>query len=86
VPRHDVVTDPDASAAIKARRKVCFPDGQGFAWRETPIYDGALLRPGHRIVGPAIIEEVDTTIAIQPGDRVLLNEYQVYDIAIGDAT
>jgi N-methylhydantoinase A len=85
VPRHALVSDPDASAAIKTRRKVCFPDGQSFVWLETPIYDGALLRPGHRLVGPAIIEEVDTTIAVQPGDRVLLNEFQVYDINIGDA-
>ncbi|MFO0986370.1 MAG: hydantoinase/oxoprolinase family protein [Alphaproteobacteria bacterium] len=85
VPRHEMVADADASSAIKARRKVCFPDGRDFAWLDTPIYDGARLRPGHRIVGPAIIEEVDTTIAIQPGDRALLNEYQVYDIAIGDA-
>jgi N-methylhydantoinase A len=68
--------------AIKERRSVCFPHGDTFAWLDTPIYDGAMLRPGHRLVGPAIIEEVDTTIVVQPGDSVLLNSYQVYDITI----
>ena len=51
---------------------------------DTPIFDGSRLRPGQKLVGPAIIEEVDTTIAIQPGDTVLLNAYQVYDIKISD--
>jgi N-methylhydantoinase A len=85
VPRSQTTNDPDSSQAIKARRKVCFPRGQGFAWLDTPIFDGSRLRPGQKLVGPAIIEEVDTTIAIQPGDTVLLNAYQVYDIKISDA-
>jgi N-methylhydantoinase A len=83
VPRFPTNPARDPAGAIKGRRKICFPVAQGFAWLDTPIYDGARLEPGQRIAGPAVIEEVDTTIAIQPGDRALLNAFQVYDIEIG---
>jgi len=54
-----------AARAIKARRDAVFsPDGKRIS---TPIYDGALLGAGAKITGPAIIEEVTTTIVIQPG-------------------
>jgi len=36
------------------------------------VYDRGRLLPGHRIVGPAIVEQMDTTTVILPGmaDRV----------------
>jgi len=37
-------------------------------WQPTPIYDGAEIRPGHRIAGPALIEELTTTVLAGPGD------------------
>jgi N-methylhydantoinase A len=73
-----------AAAAIKARRPVCFPSGTGFAWREAPIYDGAKLAPGHAIQGPAVIEEVDTTIVLYPGDRARLNGYNAFEVDVGE--
>src|SRR5262249_39504 len=33
----------------------------------TPIYDGALLIPGNRIAGPAVVETTDTTAVVHPG-------------------
>jgi N-methylhydantoinase A len=33
----------------------------------TPIYDGSKLGAGAAVAGPAIIEEVTTTIVIEPG-------------------
>lgn len=53
----------DASQAIKERRPVYFGD-----WIDTPIYDGDRLRAGNRIDGPAIVEEVTTTIVVFPND------------------
>ena len=50
----------DASTAIK-RRRTCWFDGAAV---DTPIYDGALLAAGHRLSGPAIIEETTTTVVI----------------------
>ena len=53
----------DASQAIKERRPVYFGE-----WVDTPIYDGDKLRAGNRFEGPAIIEEVTTTIVVFPND------------------
>ena len=57
---------PDASAAIKETRPAYF--GEAGGWVDTPIYDGRKLQAGNRIAGPAIIEEVTTTIIICPND------------------
>ena len=51
--------------ALKGHRKAIF-EASGKATR-TPIYDGAKLGAGASIAGPAIIEEVTTTIVIEPG-------------------
>ena len=37
-------------------------------WVDTPIYDGADLGHGHRLTGPAVVEELTTTVLIGPGD------------------
>lgn len=74
----------DARAALKARRRVCFADGERPVFHDTPVYDGARLAGGHRVDGPAIIEEVDTTIVLQPGDRMLVTPHRIYDIATDD--
>jgi len=55
--------DADASLARKATRPAYFG-----AWLDTPVYDGDKLLAGNRIEGPAIVEEVTTTIVIFPDD------------------
>jgi N-methylhydantoinase A len=47
--------------ALKGRRPVML-DKRGF--RETPIFDYTLLRSGHMIQGPAIVEAPTTTVVI----------------------
>ena len=51
--------------ALKGHRKAIF-EASGKA-AKTPIYDGAKLGAGAAVAGPAIIEEVTTTIVIEPG-------------------
>jgi N-methylhydantoinase A len=51
--------------AMKGHRKAIF-DAKGKGTK-TPVYDGAKLGAGAVIKGPAIIEEVTTTIVIEPG-------------------
>ena len=51
--------------ALKGTRKAIF-DASGKTTK-TPIYDGGKLGAGAVIAGPAIIEEVTTTIVIEPG-------------------
>ena len=43
-------------------------------WRETPVYDGADIRPGHRLRGPALIEERTTTVLVGPGDELWVDD------------
>jgi N-methylhydantoinase A len=49
----------------------------------TPIYDGARLRVGHRIKGPAIIEEPFTTIVLHPRQEATLDRHGNYRIRLG---
>jgi len=51
--------------ALKGYRKAIF-EASGKA-AKTPIYDGSKLGAGAAIAGPAIIEEVTTTIVVEPG-------------------
>ncbi len=39
------------------------------AWVKTPIYDRASLAAGTRIAGPAVLQQMDTTIVVYPGDK-----------------
>lgn len=61
----------DASTALKDTRQVYFRGG----YRETPVYAREKLRAGHKIAGPAIVEAVDTTVLVQPGQSLHLDEY-----------
>jgi len=36
----------------------------------TPVYSRDLLKPGHRLTGPAIIEQFDSMTVLYPGDRL----------------
>lgn len=53
---------PPVRATPSARRPVYFG-----GWIDTPIYDRAMLAPGHVFDGPAILEQADTTSVIEPG-------------------
>ena len=41
-----------------------------FGWCDTPVFDGDLLQRGHSIAGPALVEELTTTVVARPGDRL----------------
>ena len=53
----------NAGAPRKGMRRVCF-DGE---WHEAAIVGRASLVPGMTVEGPAIIEQLDTTVPIEPG-------------------
>ncbi len=58
-------TGPDAAAALIGRREVWLPEAGGFV--ACPLYDRERLDAGNRIVGPAIIEQMDATTVVLPG-------------------
>jgi N-methylhydantoinase A len=45
----------------------------GGGWQETPIYSRGQLPPGATLTGPAIVEQLDTTTVIEPGDKVTVD-------------
>ncbi|MCH9663076.1 MAG: hypothetical protein K0U66_05400, partial [Gammaproteobacteria bacterium] len=65
VSRH---TRPEASQS----RSVYFSE-LGFV--ETPIFSRYDLRAGHTFSGPAIVEQLDTTIVVYPGFEAVVDDY-----------
>ena len=62
------------AVALRSRRPAFF-DG-GFV--DTPVYDGERVGHGHRIGGPAIVEERFTTIVVYPGWTAELDRHGNY--------
>ncbi|SIS65968.1 N-methylhydantoinase A [Roseivivax lentus] len=66
-PKFDLTTlapdGGDMAASLKGHRQVHF----GTEWHETAIYDRLALPVGAVIPGPAILEQADTTVLIEPG-------------------
>lgn len=66
--------DRDSTGALK-RHRSCWWAGEQI---ETPVYDGAKLLAGNRIEGPAIIEEVTTTVVVPPSFDCDVDRYRNY--------
>jgi N-methylhydantoinase A len=66
------------------RRKVWIDEASG--WLDTPVYDGRALGPGHRIEGPAVVNEQTTTVLVGLGDVLSVDKSGNYGIALGGAT
>ncbi len=64
----------DSAAALKGRRPAYF--GNGFL--TVDVFEGLKLLPGHRISGPAIIEQPTTTIVVTPAFNVVCDRYGNY--------
>lgn len=76
-PQKAPVTGRQLQEAIKGHRMVDFVEA---GIHEAAIFDGAALEPGMKFVGPAIIEESDTTVVIPPGLPCHLDDYGNYHI------
>jgi N-methylhydantoinase A len=75
---------PAATGEARAceRRPVWIDERRG--WVETAIYRGLELGPGHRLVGPAIIDEATTTILVGVGDTLTVDESGNYSILLDE--
>lgn len=56
--------------ALKGYRRAYFD-----RWLDCPIYDRARLFTGNRVGGPAIIELVDSTIVVHPGQEAFVDQF-----------
>jgi N-methylhydantoinase A len=65
-------------AAVRRKRDIYWPDlGKR---RSTPVYDGEALAAGNRIAGPAIVETADTTVVVQPGSKLRVDELGNFEL------
>ena len=71
---------PDPAHARTGERPAFFEENNAFVM--TPVYDGAKLLVGNRVVGPAIIEEITTSIVVFPGWQVRLDDPGVYVMTV----
>ena len=75
----------EASAALPA------PDEVRPVWfgphapENTPVYDRGRLRPGAEFVGPAVVEQLDATTVVHPGDRARMDAHANLTITLGGA-
>ena len=57
----------------KAERKAWFPEFRDYV--TTDVYDRYALNPGDEMVGPAIVEERESTLVIGPGARIIVDPH-----------
>ncbi|MFN0073422.1 MAG: hydantoinase/oxoprolinase family protein [Chloroflexota bacterium] len=62
----------DAAIARKGTRRAWFRD---LGWVECPLYERERLQPGARLSGPAIVEQVDSTTVVHPGQELEVDAY-----------
>jgi N-methylhydantoinase B len=64
--------EPSADQPLSMETRSVWHGVQG--WRDTPVYDGAEIRPGHRLQGPALVEELTTTVLVGPDDALWVDD------------
>ncbi|HYT38637.1 MAG TPA: hydantoinase/oxoprolinase family protein [Acidimicrobiia bacterium] len=67
-------------AALASEREVLLPDAG--VRKLVPIYRGAKLRAGMALAGPAVVEDVDTTVWVPPGAGLRVDEYRNYRVTV----
>jgi N-methylhydantoinase A len=68
----------DPAAALKSERPVYVPEAGAF--QTVPVYDGHKTRYGHRIAGPALIEQVNTAILLTASFDCVCDAYGSFAI------
>ncbi len=68
-----------AGGAVPAARRRAWFDGH---WQDTPVYRREQLGVGAELVGPAIVEQLDSTTVIEPGDRVRVDALGNLEITV----
>jgi N-methylhydantoinase A len=51
-------------------------------WHDTPVYRREHLAPGATLTGPALVEQLDATTVIEPGDRVRVDALGNLEITV----
>jgi len=73
-------TGATVDKAQKGNRRVYFSDINEY--RDTDIYDGDALERGMIVKGPAVVEQKNTTVVVFPGQKLEVNEYGDFVLAL----
>ena len=77
VPKAELKRQAEAKAgahvARVGERPACFDSAKGLI--PCPVYDRTRLAPGHRFDGPAIVDQLDSTTVVYPGQRAQVDDY-----------
>ena len=68
---------PKLSVRGRPTRKAVRPVYFDGAFRETHIYDRAVLPPAFRLDGPAVVEEFGSTTVVFPGHKLEVDPYGI---------
>ncbi|MEQ3549355.1 hydantoinase/oxoprolinase family protein [Pseudonocardia nematodicida] len=71
--------DGDPARALRETRPVVF----GGRELPTPVYDRSRLMQGDRLDGPAVIEQMDSTVVLTPGSHAVVDTYGVLHVEVG---
>jgi N-methylhydantoinase A len=72
----------DPSKAFKNKRKAFLPWKKRF--QEIDVFDGMKLKFGNKIIGPAIIEQLNTTAFVTPEYNLMVDQYGSYTMYLKD--
>jgi N-methylhydantoinase A len=64
----------DSKQAFKGRRPVYWEESGRFDL--TDIYESDQLEPGNLVRGPSVIESIDTTVVVHPGESLEMDEFR----------
>jgi len=64
-PLREIATGGSVKDAVTAQRKIYF--GVKHGWLDTPVHARAKLPAGAKLAGPALIEEMSSTVLLAPG-------------------
>ncbi len=77
VPQAEITRQPPAARpveeALSGRRDVWLVEAGGFV--SCPVYDRERLGPGHHIAGPAVVEQMDATTLMLPGQSAVVDPF-----------
>lgn len=86
MPKLEAATIPagseDPSEAYKYSRDIIFKLDGKIDTYSSKVYDRSKLKAGHQIQGPAIIDQMDTTLLVEPNCVATVNPYGIILITI----
>jgi N-methylhydantoinase A len=76
---------PNVTKGFSAKKYIAKPNKMrranlGEGYKETPIFHGPDLKPGAAVMGPAVIEEIFTTIVVYPGWKANVDDAGDYEL------